>query len=72
MNIRIFKSKLPEEVKKEKLNALKDVNLQMLDSLDSTQKIKIRALLAEAGVSTNPKPEPSPTSPTLEPSEPES
>jgi hypothetical protein len=72
MNIRISKSKLPEEVKKEKLDALKDVNLQMLDSLDSTQKIKIRALLAEAGVSTNPKPEPSPISPTLEPSEPES
>jgi len=64
MNIRISKSKLPDEVKKEKLDALKAVNLQMLDTLDSFQKVKIRALVAEAGVSTNPKPEPSPTSPS--------
>ena len=66
-----FSSKLPPEVKSEKLDGLKAVNMDMLDSLDSTQKIKIRALLVEAGVSTNPKPEPSPTSPTSEPSEPE-
>jgi len=66
-----FASKLPAEVKAEKLDGLKAVNMDMLESLDSTQKIKIRALLVEAGVSTNPKPEPSPTSPTLEPSEPE-
>ena len=64
-------SKLPDEVKREKLDSLKAVNMDMLESLDSTQKIKIRALLVEAGVSTNPKPEPSPTSPTSEPSEPE-
>jgi len=64
-------AKLPAEVKTEKLDGLKAVNMNMLESLDSTQKIKIRALLVEAGVSTNPKPEPSPTSPTLEPSEPE-
>jgi hypothetical protein len=66
-----FASKLPAEVKAEKLDGLKAVNMDMLESLDSTQKIKIRALLVEAGVSTNPKPEPSPTSPTSEPSEPE-
>jgi len=66
-----FSSKLPAEVKAEKLDGLKAVNMDMLESLDSTQKIKIRALLVEAGVSTNPKPEPSPTSPTSEPSEPE-
>jgi len=62
-------SKLPAEVKSEKLDGLKAVNQNMLDSLDSSQKIKIRALLVEAGVSTNPKPEPSPISPTSEPSE---
>jgi len=66
-----FSSKLPAEVKAEKLDGLKAVNMDMLESLDSTQKIKIRALLVEAGVSTNPKPEPSPISPTSEPSEPE-
>jgi len=64
-------SKLPPEVKSEKLDGLKAVNMDMLESLDSSQKIKIRALLVEAGVSTNPKPEPSPTSPISEPSEPE-
>jgi len=64
-------SKLQEDVKREKLDSLKAVNMDMLESLDSTQKIKIRALLVEAGVSTNPKPEPSPTSPSSEPSEPE-
>ena len=64
-------SKLPAEVKSEKLDSLKSVNQDLLDSLDSTQKIKIRALLVEAGVSTNPKPEQSPISPTSEPSEPE-
>ena len=62
-------AKLPEEAKTEKLDGLKSVNQNFLDSLDSTQKIKIRALLVEAGVSTNPKPEPSPISPTSEPSE---
>ena len=62
-------AKLPEEAKREKLDSLKSVNEKMLESLDSTQKIKIRALLVEAGVSTNPKPEPSPISPTSEPSE---
>ena len=62
-------SKLPAEVKAEKLDGLKASNQDLLDSLDSTQKIKIRALLVEAGVSTNPKPEPSPISPTSEPSE---
>jgi len=66
-----FASKLSPDVKSEKLDGLKAVNMDMLESLDSTQKIKIRALLVEAGVSTNPKPEPSPTSPTSEPSEPE-
>jgi hypothetical protein len=63
-------SKLPDEVKREKLDSLKAVNMNMLESLDSTQKIKIRALLVEAGVSTNPKSEPSPISPTSEPNEP--
>ena len=64
-------AKLTEQVKAEKLDNLKVVNQDLLDSLDSTQKIKIRALLVEAGVSTNPKPEPSPISPISEPNEPE-
>jgi hypothetical protein len=64
MSVRISKSKLGDEVKKDKLDALKSCNLHMLDGLDSFQKVKIRALVAEAGVSTNPKLEPSPTSPS--------
>jgi len=64
-------TRLTDQIKAEKLDSLKSVNMDMLEGLDSTQKIKIRALLVEAGVSTNPKPEPSPTSPTSEPSEPE-
>jgi hypothetical protein len=49
--------KLPDDVKAEKLDSLKAVNMNMLESLDSMQKIKIRSLLVEAGVSLSPKPE---------------
>ena len=60
MVARIHKAeKLPEDVKKEKLAALQEVNAEVLNSLDSIQKIKIRSLLVEAGVSLSPKPEPS-------------
>ena len=52
--------KLPDDVKAEKLDSLKAVNMNMLESLDSMQKIKIRSLLVEAGVSLSPKPEQSP------------
>jgi len=73
MSVRISKSsKYTEDVKKDKLDSLKSCNLHMLDTLDSFQKVKIRALIAEAGVSTNPKQESSPTSPSLQPSEQES
>jgi hypothetical protein len=60
MSARIHKSdKLPEEVKKEKLAALQEVNSDVLGKLDSLLKVKIRAGLVEAGVSLSPKPEPS-------------
>jgi hypothetical protein len=49
--------KLPDDVKAEKLDSLKAVNMNMLESLDSIQKIKIRSLLVEAGVTLSPKPE---------------
>jgi len=58
MVARIHKAeKLPDDVKAEKLDSLKAVNMNMLESLDSMQKIKIRSLLVEAGVSLSPKPE---------------
>lgn len=69
---RISKSqKISEEEKKVKIDALKEVNQAMLDSLDSFQKVKIRSLMVEAGVSVSPKQEASQISPTLEPNEPE-
>jgi hypothetical protein len=58
MVARIHKAdKLPDDVKAEKLDRLKAVNMNMLESLDSIQKIKIRSLLVEAGVTLSPKPE---------------
>jgi len=61
MVARIHKAdKLPDDVKAEKLDGLKAVNMNMLESLDSIQKIKIRSLLVEAGVTLSPKPEQSP------------
>jgi hypothetical protein len=47
--------KLPDDVKAEKLGSLKAVNMDMLESLDSIQKIKIRSLLVEAGVTHSQK-----------------
>ena len=70
MIARIYKSpKFDDASKSEKIDGLKACNMDMLESLDSFQKIKIKALLAEAGVSTNPKSEP-PPSPAAEVSEP--
>lgn len=61
MCARIHKAdKLPEDVRKEKLAALQQVNDAVLSKLDSIQKIKIRSGLVEAGVSLSPKPEQSP------------
>ena len=58
MVARLHKSdKLPEELRAEKLDSLKAVNMNMLESLDSIQKIKIRSLLVDSGVSLSPKPE---------------
>lgn len=68
MIARISKSpKFDDASKSEKIDGLKACNMDMLESLDSFQRIKIKALLAEAGVSTNPKP---PSSPAAEVSEP--
>jgi hypothetical protein len=70
MIARIYKSpKFDDATKAVKIDGLKACNMDMLESLDSFQKIKIKALLAEAGVSTNPKSEP-PLSPAAEVSEP--
>jgi hypothetical protein len=70
MIARIYKStKFDDAGKAQKIDGLKACNMDMLESLDSFQKIKIKALLAEAGVSTNPKSEP-PPSPAQEVSEP--
>jgi len=70
MIARIYKStKFDDAGKAEKIDGLKACNMDMLESLDSFQKIKIKALLAEAGVSTNPKSEP-PPSPAAAVSEP--
>jgi len=70
MLTRIHKSpKFDDRAKSEKIDGLKACNMDVLESLDSFQKIKIKALLAEAGVTTNPK-SPPPPSPALEASEP--
>lgn len=61
MVARLHKSdKLSEDEKKEKLAALQECNISVLNSLDSIQKIKIRSLLVDSGVSLSPKPEQSP------------
>jgi hypothetical protein len=58
MVARIHKAdKLSDDIKKDKLAALHEVNAEVLNSLDSIQKIKIKSLLVEAGVSLSPKPE---------------
>jgi hypothetical protein len=62
-------TKMPEDVKAEKLDSLKACNLDMLDTLDNVQKLKIKALMVNAGVSVSPKQAMSQPSPELAHSE---
>jgi len=59
-------TKMPEELKAEKLDGLKAVNMDMLEGLDNFQKLKIRSLMVNAGVSVSPKQAMSQPSPELE------
>ena len=66
MIARIHKAvKLPDDVKSEKLDSLKVCNMDMLDSLDSFQKIKIKSLMVQAGVPVTPKQDTPPLSPEV-------
>jgi len=58
-------TKMPDDVKAEKLDSLKACNLDMLDTLDNIYKLKIKALMVNAGVSVSPKPVSSQPSPEL-------
>jgi len=62
-------TKMPEDVKAEKLDSLKACNLDMLDTLDNIYKLKIKALMVNAGVSVSPKQAMSQPSPELAHSE---
>jgi hypothetical protein len=62
-------TKMPEELKAEKLDGLKAVNMDMLEALDNMQKLKIKALMVNSGVSVSPKQAMSQQSPELEHSE---
>ena len=59
-------TKMPEDMKAEKLDGLKAVNMGLLDELDNMQKLKIKALMVNAGVSVSPKQGTSQPSPELE------
>ena len=66
MIARIHKAvKLPDDVKAEKLDSLKVCNMDMLDSLDSFQKIKIKSFMVQAGVPVTPKKDTPPLSPEV-------
>jgi len=66
MIARIHKAvKLPDDVKAEKLDSLKVCNMDMLDSLDSFQKIKIKSLMVQAGVPVTPKQDTPPLNPEV-------
>jgi hypothetical protein len=62
-------TKMPDDVKAEKLDSLKACNLDMLDTLDNVQKLKIKALMVNSGVSVSPKQAMSQPSPELAHSE---
>jgi hypothetical protein len=66
MIARIHKAvKLPDDVKAEKLDSLKVCNMDMLDSLDSFQKIKVKSLMVQAGVPVTPKQDTPPLNPEV-------
>ena len=57
--------KMPADVKAEKIDSLKVCNMDMIDSLDSLGKAKIKANMVKAGVPLFPKSESSPLSPEV-------
>ena len=58
-------TKMPEAIKAEKIDSLKVCNMDMIDSLDSLGKAKIKANMVKAGVPLSPKSESSPLSPEV-------
>ena len=58
-------TKMPADMKAEKIDSLKVCNMDMLDSLDSFQKIKIKGLMVQAGVPVTPKQDTPPLSPEV-------
>jgi hypothetical protein len=58
-------TKMPDALKAEKIDSLKVCNMDMIDSLDSLGKAKIKANMVKAGVPLFPKSELSPLSPEV-------
>ena len=58
-------TKMPDILKAEKIDSLKVCNMDMLDSLDSFQKIKIKSFMVQAGVPVTPKQDTPPQSPEV-------
>lgn len=58
-------TKMPEAIKAEKIDSLKVCNMDMIDSLDSLGKAKIKANMVKAGVPLSPKSELSPLNPEV-------
>jgi len=58
-------TKMPDGLKAEKIDSLKVCNMDMLDSLDSFQKIKIKSFMVQAGVPVTPKQDTPPLSPEV-------
>jgi hypothetical protein len=58
-------TKMPDSLKAEKIDSLKVCNMDMIDSLDSLGKAKIKANMVKAGVPLFPKSESFPLSPEV-------
>jgi hypothetical protein len=58
-------TKMPDGLKAEKIDSLKVCNMDMLDSLDSFQKIKIKSFMVQAGVPVTKKQDTPPQSPEV-------
>lgn len=65
-------AKLSDTQKVEKINALKQANMEVTEDFDSYHKLKLRGELAKAGASVSPKSEASPSNQEQEHSESES
>jgi len=58
-------TKMPDDMKAEKIDSLKACNMDMIDSLDSLGKAKIKSNMVKAGVPLSPKSESFPLSPEV-------